>query len=180
MQWVAGSLSAPYRSLAAPAARRVLVVPNNPFLAAMLRSGMGLLATIAGLVLSPATHILPQLSGAEVAMSSMGTVFILVGLTMIGLGVHTLRSRTVLTIDGDELRVSVDESSGSEEQRLLAVPLHDVHGVGLETSHDGFGASYRVKITTHAGQSIAVGDVQTAFTKHQERLVSEIRRFLVS
>jgi hypothetical protein len=167
----------PYRT-ALPLTKRVLVVRSSPALAAVVRVGAGIVTTLAGCVLSPATHILPPIAGAEVAMSATGTVFVLVGLTIVALGFGALRSRTHLVIEGDELSIAEGAGRRTPPRKRIAVTVHDIEQVGLETHDDGFGPSYRVRITTHAGRTVAVGDFQTSFRGHQEKLAADIRAFV--
>jgi hypothetical protein len=165
----------PYRS-AAWSAGRQLVVRNIPLRNAMVSAVSGGLLAIAGSALLPTTQMLPRVPGAEVAMSGVGTAFLLVGLTILALGFRMRASRTYLTIDAGELRVRIGDDRGRHCEYQLRV--EDVEQVGVEAIHDGLAPGYRAEIRLRGGSSIPLGETLTSSRHHHERVADEIRGFL--
>jgi hypothetical protein len=165
----------PYRSGAWGVGRR-LVVRNIPLRNAMISAVSGCLLAIAGSALLPTTQLLPRVAGAEVAMSGVGTALLLVGLTILALGVRMRSERTYLTIDDGELRVRIGDDRGRHGE--YQVRVEDVEQVGVEAIDDGLVPGYRAEIRLRGGASIPLGETLTSSRRHHERIADEIRGFL--
>jgi hypothetical protein len=165
----------PYRSTSSTV-RRDLVVHNVPLRTAVNSGVTGFVLVVAGALLLPMTQLIPSIVGGEVALSGMGTVFVLVGLTLAGLGFRMRAGRTYLSIDADELLVRICDPRGPRREYRIAVD--DVERVGVETSHDGLSPGYRAELRLRGGAAIPLGETLTASRGYYEEVAGEIRAFL--
>jgi hypothetical protein len=140
----------------------------------MVSAVSGLLLALSGGIVLPMTDVIPRVAGAEVAMSAVGTAFVLVGLTIAVLGLRMKAARTYLSIDSGALRVRVGDDRGPEYE----LPIEDVEQVAVEADNSGFAPSYRAEIRLRSGRAIPLGETLTASRRHQERIARDIRDFL--
>jgi hypothetical protein len=154
----------------------MLVVRNMPRATALGASVTGVLVLVGGAVLLPLACMTSLLSGAEVLLSAMGTVFVLAGATVAALGARMLGSRTHLAMEREKLTVTVHAAWGPERRHVVRV--EDIERVGLDNDCDAQGATYSVRIIVRGREPIVLDDARTSARAHHERVAAEIRGFL--
>jgi hypothetical protein len=147
-----------------------------PRVTAWAASAIGTLLAVAGVVIVPLAQHFGLLSGAEVLLSAMGTVFVLAGVTIALLGARMLGSRTFLALEREQLTVTVRAAWGPERRHV--VPVGAIEHVGLDNDEHVDGATYSVHIRVRGQDAIVLDDARTSARSHHEHVAEEIRGFL--
>jgi hypothetical protein len=113
--------------------------------------------------------VLPVPLGSEVVLSAMSTVFLLAGATLATVGVRMRRSRTYLSMTGDELTLTNGTTDEPEHVRV-----EEIDRVDVEIADD----TYRARLVVRDGRTIALSEAMTSSRRHHERVVIDVQRFL--
>ena len=147
-----------------------------PRLTAWAASVIGALLAVTGVAIVPLAQHFGLLSGAEVLLSAMGTVFVLAGVTIAMLGARMLGSRTFLALEREELTVTVRVAWAPERRHV--VPVDEIEHVGLDNDDRAEGATYSVHIRVRGQDAIVLDHARTSARTHHEQVAAEVRGFL--